>query len=264
MIGTRLGPYAITAKLGAGGMGEVYRATDTRLGREVALKLLPEAFVADPDPAHALRARGPAARLAQPSKTGPRISPSDPLCATNCRSTLTKLAPEPRIAAMTDDVSRLLVRELSAFAREVELFPDDESLFRTLPGVTNSAGNLALHVSGNLKHFVGAVLGGTGYVRDRDAEFGARSGRREDVVRELRETATVVADTLGRLPLEALEKPYPQPVANLELPCRLFLMHLAVHLSFHLGQAGYLRRIVTADNHTSGTVAIAELASPRG
>jgi hypothetical protein len=118
------------------------------------------------------------------------------------RSTLTKLTPAPRIAAMTDDVSRLLARELSAFVREVELFPDDERLFRTLPGVTNSAGNLALHVSGNLKHFLGAVLGGTGYVRDREAEFGARSGRREDAVRELRETATVVADTLGRLPLE--------------------------------------------------------------
>jgi len=47
--GTRLGPYEVTAPLGAGGMGEVYRAKDTRLGREVALKLLPEAFAADPE-----------------------------------------------------------------------------------------------------------------------------------------------------------------------------------------------------------------------
>lgn len=160
---------------------------------------------------------------------------------------------------MTQDVSKLLVRELAAFAREVELFPDDESLFRTLPGVTNSAGNLALHVCGNLKHFVGAVLGGTGYVRDRDAEFDARSGRRADVARQLQETSAVVADTLERLPAETLGDPYPQRFGELELPCRLFLMHLAVHLSFHLGQAGYLRRIVTGDSRTSGTVALAEL-----
>ena len=81
---------------------------------------------------------------------------------------------------MTDDLSRLLERELETFARELELFPDDESLFKTLPGVGNSAGNLGLHVCGNLQHFVGAVLGGTGYVRNRDAEFAARSGRRDD------------------------------------------------------------------------------------
>ena len=165
-----------------------------------------------------------------------------------------------RIQGMIEDVLRLLARELQAFAREVELFPDDESLFRTVPGVTNSAGNLALHVCGNLKHFVGAVLGATGYVRNRDAEFQAKSGRREDVVRELHETAKVVSETLSQLPREALERPYPQPVANLQLPCGRFLIHLAVHLSFHLGQAGYLRRTITGDGRTSGAVSVQELA----
>ena len=46
---TRLGPYEIVAALGAGGMGEVYRARDTRLGREVAVKVLPEPFASNPD-----------------------------------------------------------------------------------------------------------------------------------------------------------------------------------------------------------------------
>jgi uncharacterized damage-inducible protein DinB len=161
---------------------------------------------------------------------------------------------------MTDDLRTLLVRELHAFAREVEMFPDDESLFRTLPGVTNSAGNLALHVCGNLQHFVGAVLGGTGYVRNRDAEFQARSGRRGDVAQALRETAAIVTRALEQLSTEALEKPYPQPVGDLQLPCRLFLIHLAVHLGFHLGQAGYLRRIVTGDGRSSGPVSLQALA----
>ncbi len=154
-----------------------------------------------------------------------------------------------------------MVRELEAFAREVELFPDDESLFRTLPGVTNSAGNLALHACGNLKHFVGAVLGGSGYVRNRDLEFSTPKGRREDVARELRETIGVVSAALARVSESDVDKPYPQPVAKLELPCGRFLMHLAVHLSFHLGQAGYLRRALTGDTRSSGAVSVPELAT---
>jgi uncharacterized damage-inducible protein DinB len=163
---------------------------------------------------------------------------------------------------MTDDLRRLLVRELETFAREVELFPDDASLWKTLPGVANSAGNLALHVCGNLNHFVGAVLGASGYLRNREAEFAARSGSRADVAQKLRETARAVADGLARLPPEALERPYPEPVAGLQLPCGRFLMHLAVHLGFHLGQAGYLRRIVTGDSRTAGTVPVAALGDP--
>ena len=47
--GARRGPYEITAKIGAGGMGEVYRARDTKLDRDVALKILPDAFARDPE-----------------------------------------------------------------------------------------------------------------------------------------------------------------------------------------------------------------------
>jgi hypothetical protein len=158
-----------------------------------------------------------------------------------------------------DDVRRLMVRELEAFAREVELFPDDETLWRTLPGVTNSAGNLALHACGNLKHFVGAVLGGTGYVRDRPAEFATRSGCREDVAQELRETAALVSAVLPGVPPSALGAPYPEPHDGVRLPCGRFLLHLCVHVAFHLGQAGYLRRALTGDARTSGAVSLKAL-----
>jgi uncharacterized damage-inducible protein DinB len=161
---------------------------------------------------------------------------------------------------VTDDVRRILVRELEAFAREVELFPDDEVLWRTVPGITNSAGNLALHACGNMRHFVGAVLGGTGYVRDRPAEFATRAGRREDVARALRETAAVVKTALDRVPESALEAPFPEAHDGVQLPCRRFLLHLCVHLAFHLGQAGYMRRSLTGDERTSGAVSLAALS----
>ncbi len=69
--GARLGPYEITAAIGAGGMGEVWRATDTRLGRHVALKLLPEAFATDPDRLARFEREAQAARLAQPPEHRP-------------------------------------------------------------------------------------------------------------------------------------------------------------------------------------------------
>ena len=161
---------------------------------------------------------------------------------------------------MIDDVRRLMVRELEAFAREVELFPDDQSLWRTLPGIANSAGNLALHACGNLRHFVGAVLGGTGYVRDRPAEFATREGRREDVARQLRETADLVATVLAEVEPAVLDAPFPEAHDGTRLPCRLFLMHLAVHLAFHLGQAGYLRRALLGEASSSGPVSLRALA----
>src|SRR5438105_719844 len=68
---------------------------------------------------------------------------------------------------MTDllkTIDALLVRELEGFKREILMFDDDESLWRALPGITNPAGNLAMHVAGGLQHFVGRVLGGSGYV----------------------------------------------------------------------------------------------------
>jgi len=160
---------------------------------------------------------------------------------------------------MPDDFRRALTRELEALAREVELFPDDDALWRTLPGVTNSAGNLALHACGNLRHFVGGVLGKSGYVRKRDAEFGARSGRRDEVARQVRETAGVVSSVLARLAPGVLDAPYPEAHDGVRLPCRTFLLHLCTHLAFHLGQAGYLRRALTGDSRTSGAISLREL-----
>ncbi len=83
------------------------------------------------------------------------------------------------------NLATLLVRDLNDLARELDLFGDDESVWKTAPGVANSAGNLALHVAGNLQHFIGAGLGATGYVRNRELEFSRSSGTRAHIKAEL-------------------------------------------------------------------------------
>src|SRR5262249_60980733 len=101
--------------------------------------------------------------------------------------------------ALNDDLMRLMVRELESFKREIGLFPDDESAWRTMPGITNSAANLAIHVAGGLQHFVGTLLGKTGYVRNRSLEFNRPSGSRGEVIAELDRTIATVRDVMPRL-----------------------------------------------------------------
>lgn len=155
----------------------------------------------------------------------------------------------------------LLIRELTSFSRELELFPDESLIWKTVPGISNSAGNLALHVCGNLQHFVGAVLGGTGYLRNRDLEFSARGVSRAVLLAELQETTHVVDTVLPRLPENALSADYPDVPGGGRVPTGLFLLHLGIHLAHHLGQAGYLRRVLTGQNQSSGAIAVRALAT---
>jgi uncharacterized damage-inducible protein DinB len=162
---------------------------------------------------------------------------------------------------MTDDILRLLIRELKSFKKEIEIFPEDNLLWETVPGITNAAGNLTLHICGNLKHFIGAVLGNSGYVRNRDSEFSTRSGSREDLIREIEETIEIISDVLPRLSRETIDAKYPQIVGGIEFRCGLFLLHLCTHLAHHLGQAGYLRRVITRDNQSSEPVSLQGIAN---
>jgi uncharacterized damage-inducible protein DinB len=164
---------------------------------------------------------------------------------------------------MTDlgrNLSILLLRELATFERELGLFPDDETIWRTAPGMANPAGNLALHVAGNLQHYVGAVLGGTGYERRREAEFSRRSGTRGDLVEELQAAAAAVRQVLPGLSEERLAAIYPEKLNGLSLRTARFLMHLCVHAGYHLGQAASLRRVLTGEDRSSGPVSLAALA----
>jgi len=158
------------------------------------------------------------------------------------------------------DLLILLRRDLRCLAREVALFPDDLTLWHTVPGIANSAGNLALHVAGNLQHFVGAVLGGSGYVRQREQEFAQRKGTRAEVAAALEAALAEVERTLAVLEPAALGAAFPVSVAGVQPPTGRFLLHLAAHLAFHLGQVGYLRRALTGDPTSADGMGIQELA----
>ena len=162
--------------------------------------------------------------------------------------------------SLTAEIAAVLLRDLEGFQREIQLFPDDASLWLTRPGVANAVGNLALHIAGNIQHFIGNNLGGISYTRDRDDEFGRRSGTREMLIGELGRAIAVVKQVLPGLTPAQLEEPFPGATTPVPVTTRRFLIHLATHAAFHLGQAGYLRRIVTGNPESTNTVTSARLA----
>lgn len=142
----------------------------------------------------------------------------------------------------------ILTRELDRLIRQLEAYPDEADLWRTPGAVTNSAGTLALHMAGNLEHFVGAVLGETGYVRDREGEFGDRDVPRQEIVHRIRACQATLRATLEGMDDETLLAAYPATLpASLGgdgVPTSTFLTHLTWHLGWHLGQIDYHRRIL--------------------
>jgi uncharacterized damage-inducible protein DinB len=158
-------------------------------------------------------------------------------------------------------VQTILQRELAAVRRSVEAYPDDASIWAERPGLPNTAGTLVLHIAGNLQHYVGALLGDTGYRRDRDAEFSRRGVSRDELLAEIDRASDAIDRGLSRLPDEddAFVHPYPERVAGRVVTTGDWLVHLASHLAYHLGQLDYHRRVVTGRRAGVEAVATAEL-----
>ena len=155
----------------------------------------------------------------------------------------------------------VISRELRALERELNAYQTEDQVWQLPPGLPNSGGTLALHAAGNLQHFIGAVLGGTKYVRDRDGEFQRRDVPRSELVEDLHRADQAVRVTLERLDPSALDGTYPIAVANRRLNTGDFLMHLVAHLAYHTGQVDFHRRIVTGDTTGVGAVSPTELSS---
>lgn len=153
----------------------------------------------------------------------------------------------------------MMTRELRAVKRELDAYPDDASVWRVIPGTPNTAGTLALHLAGNIQHFFGATLARDGYVRNRDAEFARRDVPRRELIEGLDAAIASLERTFASLDPAALKRPYPEPIAKRTVNTETFLLHLASHLAYHLGQVDYHRRAVTGDPKGIDAVSVREL-----
>jgi hypothetical protein len=164
---------------------------------------------------------------------------------------------------LVSTVAAIVDRELRTVRRELEAYPDERLIWQPVPGLPNTAGTLALHLAGNLQHYVGAAWGGTGYVRDRDAEFARRDVPRAELIAEIERARAAVAAGLGAVGAEELGAEFRELVGGCRVRAGDFLVHTAVHLAYHLGQVDSHRRVVTGNGAGVGAVRPAELGSAR-
>ncbi len=158
-------------------------------------------------------------------------------------------------------VATILDRDLCTLRREVEAYPDDHALWQAVPGITNVGGTLALHLAGNLQHYIGARLGRTGYVRDRAAEFSRRDVPRSELLSQIEAARSAVKAGLSGAKQADVNAEYPETIAGSRVTTGDYLIHLATHLVYHLGQIDYHRRVVTGTAFAVDAVRPSELSS---
>ncbi|WP_324670762.1 DUF1572 family protein [Hymenobacter sp. GOD-10R] len=145
---------------------------------------------------------------------------------------------------LIETLRTLFNRDLNKLKQEIGLYISEPVIWHYEKGIANSAGNLCLHLVGNLKTYIGAELGQHSYVRNRELEFSAKDVPRADLLQRVEETIVVLNDSLGKLTEDELQKEYPILVFAEKTSTEYFLVHLAAHLAYHLGQINYHRRLL--------------------
>jgi len=141
-------------------------------------------------------------------------------------------------------ITSLFEKDINKLIEEIGLFKSEEDIWKIKEGVSNSAGNLSLHLVGNLNHFIGATLGNSGYVRERDKEFSEKNIPRTQLIEALNSTVSVIKQTLAALPEEDLKKDFPVAINQKIISTEYMLVYLLNHFNYHLGQVNYLRRLI--------------------
>ena len=143
-------------------------------------------------------------------------------------------------------LSELFERDLNKLKEEINLYKDESYIWDVKGEIKNSAGNLTLHLLGNLNHFIGAILGNSGYVRNRDEEFSDNHVQRTEIIGNIDKTIGIIKSTLLKVSDQQLKKDYPIKVLKNKETMRteFFLIHLLGHLNYHLGQLNYHRRLI--------------------
>ena len=148
-------------------------------------------------------------------------------------------------AWLAADLAELVARDLTRLTQEIAAFPDDAALWTAAPGVTNTAGNLVLHLEGNLREYIGRQLGGVAYTRDRRQEFSQTGFMREEMLGRVETLGRSIPGVIRRLTDADLSRAFPEMMFGRELSTAQFLVHLHGHFNYHLGQIDCLRRILT-------------------
>lgn len=170
--------------------------------------------------------------------------------------------PESFQQAFRDHVMQALLRDLAAVEREVMAYPDDETLWRIAPGIANPGGVLALHLAGNIRQNIGANLGGSGYTRDRDAEFSARGLPRAQVASQVADASAQVSRALTELDPAIMGQIYPVRLYDRSYRTDAILLHILTHTAYHLGQIDYHRRMTSGDDALADTLSLSAMAMP--
>lgn len=164
---------------------------------------------------------------------------------------------------LLQSVAAILDRDLGTLRREVEAYPDEAALWQEVPGIANVGGTLALHLAGNLQHYIGARLGQTGYVRDRPAEFARRDVLRSELLRYIEAARTAVKAVLSGPIQPDIMAEFPETISGSRVTTGDYLIHLVTHFTYHLGQIDYHRRVVTGRAFAVDAVRPSELSSVR-
>lgn len=148
---------------------------------------------------------------------------------------------------ITQSLKSLFKRDLNTLIVQIESYQNESSIWIIDKDISNSAGNLCLHLVGNLSHFVGAILGNSGYVRNRELEFSLKDIPRAELIKQIEATLETVEKSLDQLTEKDLEKVYPLEALGYPMTTEYFLIHLFGHLSYHLGQINYHRRLLDVE-----------------
>lgn len=143
-----------------------------------------------------------------------------------------------------ESLKTLFNRDLNQLKTEIESYQNESDIWTIQKGIANSAGNLCLHLIGNLNTYIGAQYGKTGYIRNRPLEFSLKDIPRVELLSKIEETIVVVDNALNNISEEELKKDYPLLVFKDKTSTEFMLIHLTTHLTYHLGQINYHRRLL--------------------
>lgn len=145
---------------------------------------------------------------------------------------------------MLEALAKLYDRDLQKLKSEITAYENEADLWKTKEEVTNSAGNLCLHLIGNLNHYIGHQLGGTDYIRNRPLEFSDKNVPKAILIKKIEATRLMLKAILPNISSELLHQNHTEEFYGGNDTNEFFLIHLLSHLNYHLGQVNYHRRLV--------------------